>query len=92
MADEGESAESLAARWRVRGLLLLLVVMGELPELMCICEDEDESSSVASDTVRFFPATGPWLELDGLTTFASVMTATAGDVELLLLLPFASST
>ena len=91
MDEGGESAESLAARWRVRGLLLLLlVVMGELPELMCICEDEDESSSVASDTVRFFPATGPWLELDGLTTFASVMTATAGDVELLQLLPFAS--
>ena len=68
-------------------MLVMVVVMGEVPEWNC---ETDEDSSVASDTVRFFPAIGALVELTGLTVFATVVTAAGGGVELLPL-PFAST-
>ena len=76
----------------MRGLLLLHLgmVVAELPEWTC--ETDESSSSVASDTVRFFfPTIGALWELTGLTVFATVVTAAGGGVELLLPLPFAST-
>ena len=80
-----ESAESLPiwCWWSVRGFLLLLE-MGEISEPTD--EEDDEScSSVASDTVRFFPVSWPCVLLGLIAAGASagaVIVVVIGGVKL----------